>query len=707
MKISRIEIKNFRLLENFKLDLEKELSLVIGKNNTGKTSLLAALEKFVSQNDKHKITFDDFNVKLREKLKNIVLGLENIPAERNYEPLGMELRLVIEYNDLDNLGQVAQLIMSLDPDDNLITLGFDYRINYTNIIAMRDDYNTNKENYDDDPLLFLAENQQKYFGGIIRRSYSSIDPNMYTDLNKEKISLDEVISFRSISAKRNVTNKESDKTLSGQTAVIYKKTEESEEQKEAVNLFKKTLRGTDKSLSSIYQTMFSKLLSSVENFGGLSKAETTLTIASTLQHRELLDGNTTVMYRHDIHDLPEHFNGLGYMNLISMIFEIDLLMTSFRRASSERPAALNILFIEEPEAHTHPQMQYVFIKNIKSLLSQGRKREDDSTINLQTIISTHSSHIVAECDFDDIKYMKRADGCVNSKSLKDLKNEYLTDTPDGENNHYRFLKQYLTLNRAELFFADKAILVEGDTERILLPAMMKKIDQENPSPNAPPLLSQNISIVEVGAHSQVFEKFISFAGIKTLILTDIDTGCKVPRLDDKKQIKINKTNNEVSYTTEKCRPNDTRADHTSNNALTFFHDKARTELNYFLELSKENKTLTKDEGKWKADHQGYLYTAFQTEENGYRGRSFEDSFFFINKDFFCTNTGNFQSLTPVHFESFITGTSDAFELAENGVKKKTSLAIEILLNSKPHGKLSFSNWNTPHYIQEGLEWLRD
>ena len=707
MKISRIEIKNFRLLENFKLDLEKELSLVIGKNNTGKTSLLAALEKFVSQNDKHKITFDDFNVKLREKLKNIVLGLENIPAERNYEPLGMELRLVIEYNDLDNLGQVAQLIMSLDPDDNLITLGFDYRINYTNIIAMRDDYNTNKENYDDDPLLYLAENQQKYFGGIIRRSYSSTDPNIYTDLNKEKISLDEVISFRSISAKRNVTNKESDKTLSGQTAVIYKKTEESEEQKEAVNLFKKTLRGTDKSLSSIYQTMFSKLLNSVENFGGLSKAETSLTIASTLQHRELLDGNTTVMYRHDTHDLPEHFNGLGYMNLISMIFEIDLLMTSFRRASSERPAALNILFIEEPEAHTHPQMQYVFIKNIKSLLSQGRKREDDSTINLQTIISTHSSHIVAECDFDDIKYMKRADGCVNSKSLKDLKNEYLTDTPDGENNHYRFLKQYLTLNRAELFFADKAILVEGDTERILLPAMMKKIDQENPSPNAPPLLSQNISIVEVGAHSQVFEKFISFAGIKTLILTDIDTGCKVPRLDDKKQIKINKTNNEVSYTTEKCRPNDTRADHTSNNALTFFHDKARTELNYFLELSKENKTLTKDEGKWKADHQGYLYTAFQTEENGYRGRSFEDSFFFINKDFFCTNTGNFQSLTPVHFESFITGTSDAFELAENGVKKKTSLAIEILLNSKPHGKLSFSNWNTPHYIQEGLEWLRD
>jgi putative ATP-dependent endonuclease of OLD family len=63
----------------------------------------------------------------------------------------------------------------------------------------------------------------------------------------------------------------------------------------------------------------------------------------------------------------------------------------------------------------------------------------------------------------------------------------------GKKN-YKFLKQYLTLHRAELFFADKAIFVEGDTERILLPAMMKKIDQEKPDN---PLLSQNISIIEV------------------------------------------------------------------------------------------------------------------------------------------------------------------------------------------------------------------
>lgn len=36
------------------------------------------------------------------------------------------------------------------------------------------------------------------------------------------------------------------------------------------------------------------------------------------------------------------------------------------------------------------------------------------------------------------------------------------------------------------------------------------------------MLSQNISVIEVGAYSQIFEKFIDFLGIKSLIITDID-----------------------------------------------------------------------------------------------------------------------------------------------------------------------------------------
>ena len=102
-------------------------------------------------------------------------------------------------------------------------------------------------------------------------------------------------------------------------------------------------------------------------------------------------------------------------------------------------------------------------------------------INLQTIITSHSSHIVSECDFDDIKYFKRSSNTeVVSQNLKELDTRYKAEK-DPERNHFKFLKQYLTLNYSEIFFADKAILFEGETEGILLPAMLKKVDEEHPS----------------------------------------------------------------------------------------------------------------------------------------------------------------------------------------------------------------------------------
>lgn len=227
------------------------------------------------------------------------------------------------------------------------------------------------------------------------------------------------------------------------------------------------------------------------------------------------------------HQLPESYNGLGYLNLISIIMEVEIYLEDFLKKSNEteKPADINLLFIEEPEAHTHPQLQYVFIKNIKSLLIDGISDEQGNRlINLQTIITSHSSHIVSECDFDDIKYFKRSSNTeVVSQNLKELETRYKAEK-DPERNHFKFLKQYLTLNYSEIFFADKAILFEGETEGILLPAMLKKVDEEHPSENDLPLLSQNISLIASGAYSQIFDEFLSFIGIKTLIITDIDSG---------------------------------------------------------------------------------------------------------------------------------------------------------------------------------------
>jgi putative ATP-dependent endonuclease of OLD family len=723
MKIFKVEIQNFRLLKDFSIDLENELSLIVGKNNTGKTSILVVLDKFLNYSEKNSFSFDDFNINFKKNLTNLMekplLSEEDFHKQGKY---GIKLKLFIEYYEKDNLENISHIMMDLDPNNNVIVLGFEYIIEFQKYLDLKNDLNSlleeqkKKKGANDNHVVkdiypFLRQNHSEYFT-LNKKSFfydmdkKKVDESDFISIDKN---LKDIINFKFINAKREVTNKENNKTLSGQTARIYNRTETSESHNEKVDEFKDKLRETDKDLSSIYSVMFSNIIQKIEKYGGIKLGESQLEIVSTLQHKELLQGNTTVVYNHDAdNQLPEYYNGLGYMNLISILFEIEILVMEFKRDKDEKPADINLLFIEEPEAHTHPQMQYVFIKNIKEFLKEGIIRKDDSTLNknLQYVISTHSSHIVSESNFDDIKYLKKEESdSVIAKNLKDLENEY-----EDDDNAYKFLKQYLTLNRAELFFADKAIFIEGDTERILLPAMMKKIDQENKNNKGDkkemPLLSQNISIIEVGAHSQIFEIFINYIGLhKCLIITDIDSFYKEFLIDENGEPEKHQNGNLKSKVI-KCSACNSSASHTSNSSIRFFHSKKEDDLNYFKSLTFDWKILRKNKRKncWVSNRKGSLLITYQIEEENYYPRSFEDAFFHINKHF-ITN-GKFPSLIKKHLDNYKSDKIGVFEFSEKSVDKKSQLAIEVLLNSEiDKDGNQFSNWKIPAYIKEGLSWL--
>src|SRR5690606_25457733 len=106
MKIYKIEIRNFRLLKNFSMDLEEDLSLVIGKNNTGKTSILSVLDKFL--NEKSKFSYDDLNIDFKNELEGLIRS-EDLPDE--FVPKGIKLKMFIEYNDRDDLSNVSRVLM--------------------------------------------------------------------------------------------------------------------------------------------------------------------------------------------------------------------------------------------------------------------------------------------------------------------------------------------------------------------------------------------------------------------------------------------------------------------------------------------------------------------------------------------------------------------------------------------------------------------
>ena len=78
----------------------------------------------------------------------------------------------------------------------------------------------------------------------------------------------------------------------------------------------------------------------------------------------------------------------------------------------------------------------------------------------------------------------------------------------------------MTLTRCDLLFADAAILIEGTTERLILPKAIEKFDVAHGTN----LSAQYLSIMEVGgAYAHLFYNLVDFLGLRTLIITDLDS----------------------------------------------------------------------------------------------------------------------------------------------------------------------------------------
>ena len=117
MFLNKITVQNFRLLKDFSVDLEQELSLIIGKNNSGKTSLLYLLDKIFHWRDKGScIHIDDFNLDYKKSLVDMLTKDEDI-NEDDYQEDGVRLRLYIKYHDEDDLSNVGLIMMDLDENN--------------------------------------------------------------------------------------------------------------------------------------------------------------------------------------------------------------------------------------------------------------------------------------------------------------------------------------------------------------------------------------------------------------------------------------------------------------------------------------------------------------------------------------------------------------------------------------------------------------
>src|SRR5690554_5322343 len=68
MKITNIHVQNFRLLDDITINIEDDITLIVGKNNSGKTSLFEVINLFF--NEKNRISFHDFSLNSHPVFEN-------------------------------------------------------------------------------------------------------------------------------------------------------------------------------------------------------------------------------------------------------------------------------------------------------------------------------------------------------------------------------------------------------------------------------------------------------------------------------------------------------------------------------------------------------------------------------------------------------------------------------------------------------------
>lgn len=656
MKLNRVQIKNFRLLRDVELFLESETSVIVGRNNSGKTSLSEVIRRFTS--DKNAIFYlQDFSTECYEEFCAAFKAEREGKEEseiRTLLPI-IELRLFFRYNPAQpRLGPLGEFIVDLDMacDEALVVMRFEPMDGAINRL------------FDGLPEEITDATRKLFFREIAARIHNlygikvwAEDPNDASNRKESsQAAVKTLLKTGFINAQRgldDITTKESDvlaKVLEGLFNNASLDTADEKERKIAEQL-EEAVRTIQETIDSDFRSQLQQLLPTLQTFGYPGLGGSVLTTETSLDVHRLLTNHTKIRYEGDSGVLlPESYNGLGMRNLIFILLQIVSFYREFR-AQAHAPG-VHIVFIEEPEAHLHPQMQEVFIRQIGAIVEKLNKEyEKDPEWPVQFLVSTHSPHIANEAHFESIRYFLPSPAndrsTIWNTKIKDLRRGMSSTKPEDK----KFLHQYLTLTRCDLFFADKAILIEGTSERLMLPIMIKKRDKADTS--GPKLRSQYLTIMEVGgAYAHKFFDLLNFLELQTLIVTDLDPVTDVGG--------------------KKCLVHEANA--TSNACINSWFGGGPNVPNDLLEKSDEEQI------------RGRIRIAYQCREvnDGPCGRTFEDAFLLANDAKFGVSGDTPEALA-----------GDALAKAETF--KKSAFALQYAIDD--------TDWNIPKYINDGLAWL--
>lgn len=551
MKIQSVHIRNYRKLKNCHIDFGEKKTVLVGANNSGKTSAISAIVWFLKNTER--FTLKEFTV--------TNWALINTIGEKWLEKDSVDDALLSSH-------QWDNIVPSMDVWIN-VENGEQYRVNHlipslstwdgkkvgvrgqyvpkdvTKLYTAYKEAKTKARSLEateewkeaDSPELYpknlcdflgKGSNLREYFDV----KYYIIDPALDPDDEDEVqttpdnelgynpldglIKVDTILASRDFSDPEGQTDSEID-TLSKQFQQYYKSSGQEDEELTCEGL--KLLGGIvtanktyDEKLRKTFEVPVGELKNI--NYPGFQNPE--IKIRSKIQIEESIKHDSAVQFAIQGMEelvLPEKYNGLGYRNLISIYLKLIDFREKWLKELSEGKniEPIHLVFVEEPEAHLHAQAQQVFVKKAFEALCNNKLIEENPWLSTQLVLSTHSNHVVNELDLNCMRYFKRVIDVGEKIPVSKVVNLSSTFGTDDETK--QFVTRYIRLTHCDIFFSDAVVLVEGPAEKILVPSFLVKAGLD----------SYYISVIEVnGRHAHSFRKLIEKIGIAALIVTDID-----------------------------------------------------------------------------------------------------------------------------------------------------------------------------------------
>ncbi|MBA3033367.1 MAG: AAA family ATPase [Gammaproteobacteria bacterium] len=740
MRIEFVEIANFRKLLSTRVGLSSEKTVFVGANNSGKTSAITALRYFLVDRERSNFCFNDFTLAHWPAINAMGAAWEaaNDANQQLPEP---EWDRVLPFLDVwlrvaeDEVHYVRKILPTLDWDGG--RLGVRMRLEPKDAAQLQLEYISTRAQsstlqaagaalaeeqgkaaadfqvaiWPQNLVEFLQRRLPAFFTvrayvldpiaccepehGLAKPQVLNGSEPIDGDPFRGLIRIDEISAQRGFGLTGDDNSDEAtvsgSRKLSVQLRQYYTRHLDPYENPDAQDLLAlKAIEEAQLAFNLRLSDGFKSPLMEMHKLGYPGVTDPKLRISTRLRPVEGLNHDAAVQFVVPIHDgenatdlyLPEDSNGLGYQNLISMVFRLMAFRDSWMLVGKAKHKAsddtiippLHLVLIEEPEVHLHTQVQQVFIRQAHKILRNHNDLGPNTNFVTQMIVSTHSSHIAHESEFESLRYFRRLPGgekAIPTSCVVNLENAFGAD-PDTK----RFVTRYLRVTHCDLFFADAAVLIEGPAERILVPNFV------NYHSEFKKLSESYITWLEIGgSHAHKLRSLIEKIGLTTLVITDIDS-CNAAG---------------ASASPVRC------AGCTTRNATLRTWWPVINDIDPLLDKPENEKVKTYSDENFsvRVAYQSPIQATFKASTAEALSYTLEDSIVMANLDLFETLPG---TGLIAKFRAAITNSTDLNALSrelktalEGGGKAEFALdllEIEDPLSLKP-----------PAYIRDGLLWL--